>query len=193
MTAPPAADAALVVGLASFAIAVELDTGTPWLPDPASLPATLREPGACFVTLHRDQELRGCVGGLQPVAPLGVEVARRAADAAFRDPRMTPVQRDELPSLRVHVSVLGPLQTLPASSWAALAAALRPGVDGLVVQVDHRRATLLPTVWGPDVDVETFLAALWAKAGLPHRGWPDGVQVQRYSVRWEAAGACTTP
>jgi hypothetical protein len=50
--------------------------------------AWLQEPGASFVTLTRQGELRGCIGTLEAHRPLGVDVRENAVAAAFRDPLM---------------------------------------------------------------------------------------------------------
>src|SRR5687768_17639317 len=68
--------------------------------------AWLLRPGASFVTLHLDGELRGCIGSIEAHRPLGEDVARNARAAAYRDPRFPPVAGDEIPRLQVEVSVL---------------------------------------------------------------------------------------
>ena len=47
----------------------------------------LKQTGATFVTLTKDDALRGCIGSLAPSRPLGDDVAQNALGAAFRDPR----------------------------------------------------------------------------------------------------------
>ncbi|HYX25471.1 MAG TPA: AMMECR1 domain-containing protein, partial [Thermoanaerobaculia bacterium] len=56
----------------------------------------LQEPGACFVTLTRWGELRGCVGSVRAYRPLFDDVWLNARAAAFHDTRFPPVERDEL-------------------------------------------------------------------------------------------------
>ncbi|MDZ7731909.1 MAG: AMMECR1 domain-containing protein [Acidimicrobiia bacterium] len=51
-------------------------------PDLAAVSAGLREPGASFVTLLRDGRLLGCIGSIEPVRPLAVDVAENAVGAA---------------------------------------------------------------------------------------------------------------
>src|SRR5450432_969924 len=70
----------------------------------------LHRPAGAFVTLNdRDGELRGCIGSIEPVAPLFQAVSSSAISAAFRDPRFPPVKRDEFPSLHLEISVMGPI------------------------------------------------------------------------------------
>ena len=120
-----------------------------------------------FVTLRRraDNDLRGCVGTVEPQFPLGEAVRRAAVSAALSDTRFQPVTLGELPSLTVAVSVLG-----------ALAPSAPEGVEvgrhGVLVRHDERSALLLPQVateqgW----DRETLLRQLCRKAGLPPDAW----------------------
>ena len=53
-------------------------------------PNLLAERGA-FVTLKKRGELRGCIGFIEPVAPLCETVIQTAIYAASEDPRFTPV------------------------------------------------------------------------------------------------------
>lgn len=171
------------VEIAWRAVREPLRTGRRWVPDPATLCGSLAEPGACFVTLRTNGRLLGCIGSLAPRRPLGVDVAANAAAAAFDDPRLPPVTEDDLTSLDVHVSVLGPLTPLPVEGARELRAALQPGVDGVVVESEGRRATFLPSVWEQVRDTGAFLDALWRKAGLPPGSWPPTITVQTYRVQ----------
>lgn len=143
--------------------------------------AILRRRGASFVTLESSGALRGCIGTIDPRLPLYRDVARNAV-RAMADPRLSPVQPAEWPLLDVSVSVLGPLEPVPVSDWAGLCAALRPGVDGVVICADGRRATFLPVVWAKLAEPETFLAALLAKGGWPAGHLPEHAVVRRYTT-----------
>lgn len=150
--------------------------------DPAAYPEPLRRPAATFVTLRHAGELRGCIGELEAVFALVESTARNAFRAAFHDPRFDPVDADELAELELHVSVLGTLESLPAASEAALQAALRPGVDGLLLDDGAHRATFLPAVWDSLPEAERFVAELKRKAGLRGGSWPVGMRAWRYRV-----------
>lgn len=126
--------------------------------------ATLLSPGASFVTLERAGALRGCVGALEAVRPLYLDVARNAGRAMV-DPRLPAVTGADWPELDVTVSVLSPLRQIAASGLAELKQALRPGVDGLVLTDGVRRATFLPVVWHKLGNSGRFIAALLAKGG----------------------------
>ncbi|GAA1771236.1 AmmeMemoRadiSam system protein A [Luedemannella helvata] len=143
--------------------------------------AALRRLGASFVTLHRDGELRGCIGTLAPVCPLYLDVTANAL-RAMRDPRLPPVTARDWPRLDVGVSVLGPLVPLPVTDLPALVATLRPGVDGLVITADGRQATFLPVVWDKLTDPAAFVGHLLAKGGWPAGRLPEGAVITRYTA-----------
>ena len=94
-----------LLSVARRAIAARLALAAFALPEAG--PA-LRRPGAAFVTLRRrrDDELRGCIGTLEPREPLVETVARMAVAAATQDLRFPPVTVEELPGLAVEISVL---------------------------------------------------------------------------------------
>ena len=148
--------------------------------DPARLPVRLRRRGAAFVTLTSDGELRGCVGGVTAVDPLAAAVARHARSAAFADPRFPPLERADLPSTSVAVSVLSPLERLGVASIDELVDVLRPEVDGLVLAAGRRRATFLPAVWRQVTEPREFVRHLREKAGLPPDGWERDLRLHRY-------------
>jgi AmmeMemoRadiSam system protein A len=149
---------------------------TPWL----------REPGATFVTLMRGGRLRGCVGSIRARRPLGEDVRANARAAAFSDPRFPPLAAAEWPETMVEVSLLSPPAPLaPAASEAEAAAALRPGVDGVVLEYRDQAATYLPQVWKQLPEPRQFLAHLKQKAGLPRELWSLEVRLLRYAVeKW---------
>jgi AmmeMemoRadiSam system protein A len=138
--------------------------------------------GATFVTLRRDGELRGCIGTVEAWRTLADDVRANALAAAFRDPRFSPLRARELAHLAIEVSVLNPSERMPERQEEALAAALRPGVDGVVLECNRHRATFLPQVWAQLPRPQDFLRALKCKAGLGESFWSDEVRVSRYTV-----------
>lgn len=151
--------------------------------DPQVLRPALRVPLGVFVTLEVAGALNGCVGSVLPVEPVGVAVPALAWRAAFADPRLPPLTAEEYPSLEIKVSLVGPLVPLAAASEAELAAALRPGADGLLIRWGADSATFLPAVWEKvQDDPATFLRHLWAKGGLHPGDWPPGLEAWRYET-----------
>jgi len=150
----------------------------------------LAEPGATFVTLTRQGELRGCIGTLEAHRPLGIDVRENAVAAAFRDPRFMPLSQTEFDEIRVEVSLLSPTEPLAVADEAAALAALRPHVDGVVFEYGHYRSTFLPQVWEQLPKPAEFLAHLKRKAGLPADFWAKQVKLSRYTVsKWKEEGS----
>jgi len=150
---------------------------------PASDHPSLEAPGATFVSLHDAAgRLRGCVGRLEAARPLGDDVRANALAASFSDSRFPPLAAAEWPGLQVEVSLLGTPEALPAGDEAQALAALRPGVDGLILEWRGHRATLLPQVWDQIAEPARFLAALKEKAGLEPDFWSPDLRLQRYQV-----------
>ncbi len=147
----------------------------------------LREDGACFVTLHRNGELRGCIGTTRAYQSLGQDVIDHAFAAAFKDPRFDPLTPQEWPGLTAEISVLGPANPVPATTREQLLGNLRPGVDGLILRDGARVATFLPSVWESLPDAELFVAALQRKAGITSGSWSAATQASTYQVqKWPA-------
>ncbi len=172
----------LLLALARHAIADELglESAAPDVPDPQ--PGLLAAPGASFITLQLDGELRGCIGSLNATRPLCVDVVRNAVSAAFQDPRFDPLTALEFPQIKVEVSVLSPLTPLPVADEADACAKLRPGVDGVVLERGARRATFLPQVWEDLPGPGDFLRHLKLKGGWPGEYWSPEMNLFRYTV-----------
>jgi AmmeMemoRadiSam system protein A len=127
---------------------------------------TFGEPCGLFVSLHREGELRGCIGTLSPNGELTRVVSEFALRAAFEDPRFSPLSADELPACRIEISVLTAPRAISAPDEIEI------GRDGLILELGPRRGLLLPQVateWGFDRD--RFLAEVSRKAGLPPEAW----------------------
>ena len=73
----------LLRDLAYASIKHGLETGKALEIDIKEYPAELQTIRATFVTLHRNEQLRGCIGILKPVRPLAEDVAYNAWAAAF--------------------------------------------------------------------------------------------------------------
>ncbi len=149
---------------------------------PALASATLSERRATFVTLKRGDELRGCCGSIEPRFTLADDVWRNAWASAFADPRFSALEASEYPEVHLHISVLTPPQRLPLVDEADLLAALRPGVDGLVLEMGASRATFLPVVWRTLPDPVDFVRHLKTKAGWPATFWSPEIRVWRYAT-----------
>lgn len=173
----------ILLDLAREAIETALDPSKSSTFDLQSLPDTLREPGASFVTLYNGDQLRGCIGGLTPEQPLAEDVRLHAIAAATKDFRFPSVQYDEIPQLRIEISVLSKAHPLDYQDGDDLISKLRPGEDGVIIERGQRRATFLPQVWKKIPEPRRFLEALCEKAFLPHDTWKSkDVCVSTYQV-----------
>lgn len=147
------------------------------------LPETLREEGACFVTLTRGGQLRGCVGTLQAEKPLALDVQLRAVAAAFHDFRFPRLKIEEFPEIEIEISYLTQPEPLDYRDGEDLLARLEPGKDGLVLSDGSRRATFLPQVWEKLPEPAQFLSHLCIKMGLPEDAWrQQALEAQVYRV-----------
>lgn len=144
--------------------------------------AILQKYGACFVTLHYNKQLRGCIGSLSPYQPLVDDVVHNAFNAAFRDPRFNPLRPDEFKNIHIHIEVLGPTEKLNFGSEEELLNMLRPGIDGLVLRENGHTGTFLPSVWSSLPEPEVFLQQLKRKAGLATHFWSENVSIERYTT-----------
>jgi AmmeMemoRadiSam system protein B/AmmeMemoRadiSam system protein A len=152
--------------------------------------AWLSQAGATFVTLTKNDELRGCIGSLQAARPLGEDVAQNAIAAAFHDPRFPAMSAGEWPQCRVEVSLLSTPKPMRFADEADLLAQIEPGEDGLILEclIDSvvKRATFLPQVWEDLPDKRLFLAHLLKKAGLPVDTRLTRCRISRYRVsKWK--------
>jgi AmmeMemoRadiSam system protein A len=111
--------------------------------------------------------------------------------AAFRDSRFEPLQVEEFAHIEVEVSVLEPALPLAADTEAQAHAALRPGIDGVILEWRGHCATFLPQVWEQLPQPHEFLGALKRKAGLRADFWADDLRLSRYRVRKFAQSGAT--
>ncbi|WP_250656770.1 AmmeMemoRadiSam system protein A [Alkalimarinus coralli] len=139
--------------------------------------------GACFVTLLKKGQLRGCIGTLEAYRSLLDDVIHNTYSAAMQDPRFQPVDVDELDAITISISVLTEPELMEVVSEADLLQQLVPGVDGLILQEGSRRATYLPSVWEQLPGRAEFIRELKNKAGFPGNYWSDRVECFRYQVQ----------
>ncbi len=134
------------------------------------MPAARQHRGA-FVALHESGgDLRGCIGHVMADRPLGEVIRQVAVSAARSDPRFAPITPDELPDLRIEISVLSELVRIEAADSGRLVI----GRDGLLVQRGRAQAVLLPQVATEQgFGVEAFLNAVCHKAGLTAGSWRE--------------------
>jgi AmmeMemoRadiSam system protein A len=118
-----------------------------------------------FVTIHARGRLRGCIGVVEAFEPLGEAIARCAASAALRDPRFSPIRAEELPELKIEISVLSTPQPIRPEN-------IEIGKHGLLVVHGANKGLLLPQVAVEHkFGREKFLEETCRKAGLKGEAW----------------------
>jgi AmmeMemoRadiSam system protein A len=152
------------------------------LPDPASWTEPLRQVRATFVTWRRHGELRGCCGTVRPREPLARDVVRSALSAAFSDPRFSPVDPREFPEFDLHISLLSRPAALAILTEADLVAAVRPGIDGLILSDESHQGVYLPSVWEQVATPREFVRRLKQKAGFAPDHWSPWLRVERFTA-----------
>lgn len=139
------------------------------IPEVISDVPALLEPRATFVTLRRkdNNDLRGCKGEIFPNKSLVEAAQNTAISSALNDPRFSRVTADELPDIKIEISVLKPIRPIESEDVVI-------GKHGLVIVKGDDSGLLLPHV--PiiyNLDKETFLKELCIKANLNEDAWKD--------------------
>jgi len=134
----------------------------------AELPELSLVHAGVFVSLHIDEQLRGCIGCVENVRSLPEALRETAISAASRDPRFAPLSAAELEQVEIEISVLSPLRKVTSPTEITL------GRHGVMVKLGYHQGLLLPQVaLHHDWEVETFLTHVCQKAGLSAEAWKD--------------------
>ena len=145
-------------------------------------PRALETRLASFVTLIENGILRGCIGSIAAHQPLVVDICQNARNAAFKDPRFTPVQANEFEKLQFAVSLLSRPEKIDFNGEEDLLEKLVPEVDGLIIRDAGRQAVYLPEVWKQLPDKKEFLNSLKQKAGLTPEWFSDTFEAYRFKT-----------
>lgn len=148
---------------------------------PRDIPSVLTEYGASFVTLKKNEQLRGCIGSVYPTKPLILDIIDNAKNAGFQDPRFEPLTVDELDNLQVSVSILSSIERIMFKDERDLLSQIYP--HGVILVEGEKRAVYLPVVWEQLPDRQVFLNSLKEKAGLE----PDYFSRTLEAYKFEAA------
>ena len=141
---------------------------------PENLPADMTENrSGVFVSLHKDGNLRGCIGTFMPTTnSIAQEILQNAISACSRDPRFSPVEVSELEDIDISVDVLAEpervfdIKDLDAKKY------------GVIVENNGRRGLLLPDLEGVNTPQEQIAIAK-RKASIPAN---EKVYVWRFEV-----------
>ena len=125
-----------------------------------------------FVTLNKEENLRGCIGFPTPVKKLYQSLVDAAIASATEDPRFPPVQHDELEEISFEVTILTSPGEVKVTNPLEYLSKIKVGRDGLIVKWEFGSGLLLPQVpieygWNE----EEFLNHTCEKAGAPPDCW----------------------
>ncbi|MBP1668684.1 MAG: hypothetical protein H6Q21_1050 [Bacteroidetes bacterium] len=158
-----------LLSLARSTIETYLSKGEKIKPRAEDYSESLKTPAGAFVTLHKEGQLRGCIGRFEPGNPLYEVVQEMAIASATRDTRFMPVTLEELTRIQIEISVLTPLKKIQSVDEIEL------GKHGIYMKKGVHSGTFLPQVatdtkWS----LEEFLGhCARDKAGIGWDGWKD--------------------
>ena len=151
-----------------YIVSRELNTVPDWAP-----PEMTNRKAGVFVSIHKEGQLRGCIGTILPVyGSVAEEIIHNAVSASTRDPRFDPIRPDELDKLEINVDVLSEPEKISS----------RDELDvkryGVIVSSGGRRGLLLPDLDGVDTVDEQVEIAM-KKGGISPR---DRITLERFEV-----------
>jgi len=122
-----------------------------------------------FVTLKKDGQLRGCIGNFEPDKNLAENIKEMALAAAFADPRLSSLQKDELKNINIEISVLSPMRKIDDPET------IEVGKHGVYIAKGICSGVFLPQVATEEGwNREQFLDNLCEhKAGIDKNSWRD--------------------
>lgn len=147
-------------------------------------PQVFNQHGACFVTLEKHENLRGCIGSIIAHRPLIEDLVKNAQNAAFSDPRFQPLREDEFEELSIDVSLLSEPEKMEFANEADLLSQIRPFIDGLIIKERGYQAVYLPSVWEQLPEKAMFLDSLKIKAGLLPKYFSSTFEAYRFTTEY---------
>ncbi len=131
-----------------------------------------KEAGA-FVSIHKEGQLRGCIGTIMPTCESVLEeILQNAISAAVNDPRFPAITSDELPYLEMSVDVLSEPEPIESKEM------LDVKRYGVIVTNGQRRGLLLPNLDGVDT-IDEQISIARRKAGIRE---DETVALERFEV-----------
>ena len=141
---------------------------------PEDYPIELDENLGVFVTLNKNNNLRGCIGYAEPIKPAIEVTIEVAVAAAFNDPRFKEITENEYEELDLEVTVLTKPEIIEVADYKQYLDEIEIGRDGLIIQKGFAKGLLLPQVAEENAfDIEEFLEHTCMKAGISADSWKD--------------------
>jgi AmmeMemoRadiSam system protein A len=133
----------------------------------------LNERAGVFVTIKKDNLLRGCIGTIDPEeSSIAGEIIRNAVSAGTKDPRFNPVRKDELKDIVYSVDVLGKAEIIKSIDELDIKE------YGVIVSKGFKMGLLLPDIEGVDTPEDQVNIAM-QKAGIKDI---KGCTLERFQV-----------
>jgi AmmeMemoRadiSam system protein A len=171
--AAPANTMSPLVALAHKAVEEYVKRGEVILP-PKELTPEMKDKAGVFVSIHENNELRGCIGTFEPAyRNVAQEIIHNAILASTEDPRFLPIREEELPLLDISVDVLTKPEPVKGVSE------LDAKKYGVIVGCGHRRGLLLPDLEGVNTPEEQINICRM-KGGI---GESEAVKLYRFEVK----------
>lgn len=147
-------------------------------------PQIFDEYGACFVTLEKEDRLRGCIGSIIAHQPLVNDLVNNAKNAAFKDYRFKPVSQDEVKDLKVAISILTHPEKIEFKSEKDLLKKISAKKDGIIIKDGNHQAVYLPSVWEQLPEKSEFLNSLKVKAGLSEDYFSENFEAYKFAATY---------
>lgn len=133
----------------------------------------LNKKAGVFVSIHENDNLRGCIGTILPTTDcIAEEIIHNAVSASTRDPRFAPIREDELEALEISVDVLNEPEDIDSPEE------LDVKKYGVIVYNKYKRGLLLPNLDGVDT-IDEQISIAKSKAGIFDR---EEYSLQRFEV-----------
>lgn len=135
------------------------------------LPKEFSELKGVFVSIYKNDELRGCIGFPYPIYPLAIAVIK-AAKEACRDPRFEELKEEELNKIKVEISILSEMKRIDNKIKDRKEILdLLDNKKGYMIVRGYNSGLFLPQVWKILKDKKDFIENLCYKAGLNKDCW----------------------
>jgi AmmeMemoRadiSam system protein A len=126
---------------------------------------SLLEKRASFVTINKNNQLRGCIGSIIPTKPLIDDIIQNAKSSAFRDSRFNILSLSEFEDISISLSILTIPKELYYKDIDDLKSKIKIGVHGVILKLGSNQSTFLPSVWEQLPSFDIFFSHLCQKAG----------------------------
>ncbi len=141
---------------------------------PSKLTPEMKQKAGVFVSLHRQGQLRGCIGTFRPTSEnVAQEIIGNAIESSTQDPRFPPVSPAELADLEISVDVLGEPEAVGSTKE------LDAKKFGVIVKSGAKKGLLLPDLPGvntPEEQIAICRRKAWIDDDAP-------IELFRFEVR----------